>query len=229
MRTQRPSILLAEDESELAESIARGLADIGMRVEIYNDGLGADAALARGVFDAAILDVGLPHLDGFAVLTRLRARDKLLPVLMLTARGEVADRVRGLNLGADDYVSKPFALNELEARVRALLRRDRAERARCGPLMFDIEARRFQLDGRALNLTPREHAVLAALIARPGRLMSKEQLASQVFGLDDDINLEAIEIYVHRVRRKLEGAKVAIVTMRGLGYVLEAPGDDPAR
>ena len=122
MRTQRPSILLAEDESELAQSIARDLADIGMRVEIYGDGPGADAALTRGAFDAAILDVGLPDLDGFAVLSRLRARDKMLPVLMLTARGDVADRVRGLNLGADDYVGKPFALDELEARMRALLR-----------------------------------------------------------------------------------------------------------
>lgn len=229
MITQRPSILLAEDESELAESIARSLAGIGMRVEVCGDGLGADAALTRGAFDAAILDVGLPHLDGFAVLSRLRARDKMMPVLMLTARGEVADRVRGLNLGADDYVGKPFALDELEARVRALLRRGRTERARCGPLTFDIEARRFHLDGRPLNLTPREHAVLTALIARPGRPMSKEQLASQVFGLDDDTNLEAIEIYVHRVRRKLEGANVVIVTMRGLGYVLESPGDGPAR
>jgi two-component system, OmpR family, response regulator TctD len=228
MMTQRPSILLAEDENELAASIARSLAAIGMRVEISADGLSADVALTRGVFDAAILDVGLPHLDGFAVLARLRARDKMLPVLMLTARGEVADRVRGLNLGADDYLSKPFALDELEARIRALLRRGRGERARCGPLTFDIEARRFQLDGRALNLTPREHSLLAALIARPGRLLSKEQLASHVFGLDGDANLDAIEIYVHRLRRKLEGANVAIVTMRGLGYLLEAPDDDPA-
>lgn len=218
-------ILLAEDESELADSIRRGLGKVGLRVEVASDGAAADAALARGGFDLAILDVGLPLMDGFAVLTRLRVRDKTLPVLMLTARGEVADRVRGLNLGADDYLAKPFELEELHARIKALLRRGggRSERAQthCGSLSFDTENRRFALGAQELSLTPRERSLLAALMARPGRLLSKEQLAQHIFDLDDDTNLEAIEIYVHRLRRKLEGSDVAIVTMRGLGYLLE--------
>jgi two-component system response regulator TctD len=173
----------------------------------------------------AILDVGLPRMDGFEVLARLRARGKNLPVLMLTARSDVKDRVHGLNLGADDYLAKPFELTELEARVKALLRRSvlGGERLqRCGVLAYDLETRRFTLGEELLTLTSREQAVLEALIARPGRVMSKEQLASQVFGLDEEASPDAIEIYVHRLRKKLDGHPVAIVTFRGLGYLLES-------
>lgn len=224
--SDRMQILLAEDEPELANSVVRCLEGAGWQVDIVADGVAAGEVLARGNCDLAILDVGLPQIDGFSVLSRLREHDKSLPVLMLTARGEVADRVRGLNLGADDYLAKPFEFDELRARVRALLRRGGGKqgrkRIRCGSLAFDAEARRFQIDGRELVLTPREHSLLAALMARPGRLLSKDQLAQHVFDLDDDANLEAIEVHVHRLRRKLEGSDVAIVTMRGLGYLLEA-------
>ncbi|WP_158889529.1 MULTISPECIES: response regulator [unclassified Pseudomonas] len=217
-------ILLVEDHPPLAESVAQALKNAGLNVDLLNDGVAADLALQSESYALAILDVGLSRMDGFEVLARLRERGDRLPVLMLTARGEVKDRVQGLNLGADDYLAKPFELTELEARVKALLRRsvlggDRQQR--CGPLIYDLNTSRFTLGEEALSLTSREHAVLAALIARPGRVMSKEQLAAQVFGLDEEASPEAIEIYVHRLRKKLEAGAVRIVTFRGLGYLLE--------
>ncbi|MEL7557612.1 response regulator [Stutzerimonas chloritidismutans] len=218
-------ILLVEDHPQLAESVAQALRAAGWTVDLLNDGVAADLALSTEDYALAILDVGLPRLDGFQLLSRLRKRGKTLPVLMLTARGEVTDRVHGLNLGADDYLAKPFELSELEARVKALLRRSVAAGERqqsCGPLVYDLDARRFSLSGQPLSLTSREQAVLEALITRPGRVMSKDQLAAQVFGLDEDASADAIEIYIHRLRKKLEGSSVRIVTFRGLGYLLEA-------
>ncbi|MCQ4311501.1 response regulator [Pseudomonas stutzeri] len=218
-------ILLVEDHPQLAESVAQALRAAGWTVDLLNDGVAADLALATEDYTLAILDVGLPRLDGFQVLARVRERGKTLPVLMLTARGEVTDRVHGLNLGADDYLAKPFELSELEARVKALLRRSVAGGERqqsCGVLVHDLDARRFSLDKQPLSLTSREQAVLEALIARPGRVMSKDQLAAQVFGLDEEASADAIEIYVHRLRKKLEGSAVRIVTFRGLGYLLES-------
>lgn len=218
-------ILLVEDHPPLAASVAQALRGAGWTVDLLTDGVAADLALASEDYALAILDVGLPRLDGFQVLARLRDRGKTLPVLMLTARGEVADRVHGLNLGADDYLAKPFELSELEARVKALLRRSvqgGEQQQRCGALVYDLGIRRFSLGDEVLALTSREQAVLQALIARPGRVMSKEQLAAQVFGLDEEASPDAIEIYVHRLRKKLEGRGVRIVTFRGLGYLLEA-------
>lgn len=218
-------ILLVEDYPQLAESVAQALRAGGWTVDLLGDGIAADLALSTEDYALAILDVGLPRLDGFQVLARLRERGKTLPVLMLTARSDVTDRVHGLNLGADDYLAKPFELSELEARVKALLRRSVAAGERqqsCGPLVYDLDARRFSLDRQPLSLTSREQAVLEALITRPGRVMSKDQLAAQVFGLDEDASADAIEIYVHRLRKKLEGRAVRIVTFRGLGYLLES-------
>lgn len=218
-------ILLVEDDPELADSLNRMLKAGGWTVDTLHDGVVADQALRGEDYALAILDVGLPRMDGFEVLRLLRERGQTLAVLMLTARGEVADRVRGLNLGADDYLAKPFELTELEARVNALLRRSLmgGERQQhCGELVYDLNDRRFSLSGQPLQLPSREHAVLENLIARPGRLMSKEQLAGKVFGLDQDANPEAIEIYISRLRRKLDGSPVRIVTFRGLGYLLEA-------
>jgi two-component system response regulator TctD len=219
--------LLVEDHLPLAESVAQALKGEGWTVDVINDGISADLALTSEEYALAILDVGLPRLDGFEVLARLRGRGNRLPVLMLTARGEVKDRVQGLNLGADDYLAKPFELTELEARVKALLRRSvlgGERQQRCGPLVYDLNTRRFSLDGEPLTLTSREQAVLGVLIARPGRVMSKEQLASQVFGLDEEASPEAIEIYIHRLRKKLEDSSARIVTFRGLGYLLESSG-----
>ena len=220
-------ILLVEDHLSLAESVAQALKGEGWTVDVINDGVAADLALASEEYALVILDVGLPRMDGFEILARLRERGNRLPVLMLTARGEVKDRVQGLNLGADDYLAKPFELTELEARVKALLRRSvlgGERQQRCGPLVYDLNTRRFTLDNELLTLTSREQAVLGILIARPGRVMSKEQLASQVFGLDEEASPEAIEIYVHRLRKKLEASAVRIVTFRGLGYLLEFSG-----
>ena len=221
-------ILLVEDHPQLAESVVQALKGAGWTVDLLQDGVAADLALASEEYALAILDVGLPRMAGFEVLARLRGRGKTLPVLMLTARGEVKDRVHGLNLGADDYLAKPFELSELEARVKALLRRSvlgGEQLQRCGALVYDLGTRRFSLDEQPLTLTSREQAVLEAMIARPGRVMSKEQLAAQVFGLDEEASADAIEIYVHRLRKKLEGGAVRIVTFRGLGYLLEAQGD----
>ncbi|AYN95226.1 response regulator [Pseudomonas sp. LTJR-52] len=220
-------ILLVEDHLSLAESVAQALKGEGWTVDVINDGVAADLALASEEYALAILDIGLPRMDGFEILARLRERGNRLPVLMLTARGEVKDRVQGLNLGADDYLAKPFELTELEARVKALLRRSvlgGERQQRCGPLVYDLNTRRFTLDNEPLTLTSREQAVLGILIARPGRVMSKEQLASQVFGLDEEASPEAIEIYIHRLRKKLEASAVRIVTFRGLGYLLEFSG-----
>lgn len=218
-------ILLVEDDPELADSLARALKAGGWTVDTLHDGVAADMALRTEDYVLAVLDVGLPRMDGFEVLRHLRERGQTLAVLMLTARGEVADRVRGLNLGADDYLAKPFELSELEARVNALMRRSLMggeRQQRCGSLVYDINDRRFILGSEHLALPSREHAVLENLIARPGRLMSKEQLAGKVFGLDQDASPDAIEIYISRLRRKLEGSDVRIVTFRGLGYLLEA-------
>lgn len=220
-------ILLVEDHLPLAESVAQALRSAGLTVDVLHDGVAAEHALASEDYALAVLDVGLPRRDGFQVLAHLRERGKTLPVLMLTARGEVKDRVHGLNLGADDYLAKPFELTELEARVKALLRRSvlgGEQQQRCGELVYDLGTRRFTLREQVLNLTSREQAVLEVLIARPGRVMSKEQLADQVFGLDEEASADAIEIYIHRLRKKLEGDAVRIVTFRGLGYLLEAVG-----
>ncbi|MGH8485190.1 MAG: response regulator, partial [Pseudomonas sp.] len=178
-------VLLVEDHLQLAESVAQALKSTGLTVDVLHDGVAADLALSTEEYAVAVLDVGLPRMDGFEVLARLRARGKTLPVLMLTARSDVKDRVHGLNLGADDYLAKPFELTELEARVKALLRRTvlgGERQQRCGPLVYDLDTRRFTLGDELLTLTSREQAVLEAMIARPGRVMSKEQLAAQVFG-----------------------------------------------
>lgn len=218
-------ILLVEDDPELADSLTRALKAGGLTVDTLHDGVAADLALRSEDYALVILDVGLPRMDGFEVLRQLRERRQTLAVLILTARSEVGDRVRGLNLGADDYLAKPFELSELEARVNALLRRSLmgGERLqRCGSLVYDLTDRRFTLDDTPLQLPSREHAVLENLISRPVRLLNKEQLASKVFGLDQDASPEAIEIYISRLRRKLDGSSVRIVTFRGLGYLLEA-------
>lgn len=218
-------ILLVEDDPELADSLTRALKTGGLTVDTLHDGVAADLALRSEDYALTILDVGLPRMDGFEVLRQLRERRQTLPVLILTARSEVSDRVRGLNLGADDYLAKPFELSELEARVNALLRRSLMggeRQQRCGSLIYDLTDRRFMLNDAPLQLPSREHAVLENLISRPGRMLNKEQLASKVFGLDQDASPEAIEIYISRLRRKLEGSSVRIVTFRGLGYLLEA-------
>ena len=218
-------ILLAEDNLKLAASLTESLSQSGFTVDCMHDGASADHLLTTQDYALAILDIGMPRLDGLEVLRRLRSRRNPLPVLILTAHGSVEDRVRGLNLGADDYLAKPFALTELEARARALIRRshghDRTELS-CGPLHYDSVSRAFTLNGELLQLTGRERAVLEILLLRDGRAVNKAALSEKIFGIDESVNADAIEIYVYRLRKKLEGSGVSIVTLRGLGYLLEA-------
>jgi two-component system response regulator TctD len=221
-------ILLVEDHVELSRWLTKALNDAHLTVEIAMNGADADSLLHTQEYALVILDLTLPKMDGLEVLKRLRARGSKTPVLILTARGGLNDRVQGLNLGADDYLAKPFELAELEARVKALLRRTHGNEAvtlTCGALSFDTVSRMFTYGGNPLALTPREYAVLEVLLTRVGRVVPKEKLFDEVFTLDDDANLDAIEIYIHRLRKKLETVeqgRVVITTLRGLGYLLEA-------
>ncbi|WP_293760335.1 response regulator [uncultured Aquitalea sp.] len=218
-------ILLVEDNPALADSLSHALRQAGFTPDAMLDGAAADHVLRTQDYALVILDLALPRLDGWEVLRRLRARRNRVPVLILTAHGSVEDRVKGLDLGADDYLAKPFELAELEARVRALIRRSQGQeqaQVQCGQLAYDSLARQFTLAGKTLALTPREHAVLEILILRSGRAISKDMLMEKIMGLNESGSADAIEIYVHRLRKKLAGSPVAIVTLRGLGYLLEA-------
>jgi two-component system, OmpR family, response regulator TctD len=216
-------LLIAEDNEELATWIARLLRQSNYVVDVVHRGDDADEALRQHDYALLILDLALPGLDGIEVLKLLRKRGADLPVLILTANDAVSARVRGLDAGADDYLVKPFEAEELEARIRAQLRRNRTlvePVLVCGTLGFQTQSREFTLAGKALALTPRERAVLEVLIRRAERNVSKYELAQSIFGLDDEANATATEIYVHRLRKKLEGQDVMIHTVRGLGYVL---------
>ncbi|AJJ10978.1 hypothetical protein CH64_1910 [Yersinia rohdei] len=220
-------LLLVEDHPELSHWLQKALTHAGFAVDVINDGLAADHLLQNENYALVVLDVALPRLNGLDLLARLRKRGQTLPVLLLTARTEVADRVKGLNLGADDYLTKPFELDELEARIRALLRRSIGETGQAvefGDLTYHDEGY-FLLADKPLALTPRESAVLTSLMHRRGRPVAKQQLFEQVFTLSDDANPESIELYVHRVRKKLQGSNVSIQTLRGLGYSLECTHD----
>ncbi|MEO5734112.1 MAG: response regulator [Rubrivivax sp.] len=221
-------VLLVEDEKELAVWLSIALAQSGFTVEWAADGLMADNLLACEDFDAVVLDLGLPAKSGHGVLATLRAADNRVPVLVLTARDSVDERVSTLNKGADDFLAKPFALAELEARLMALVRRSRGRehsRLSCGPLLFDPNAKQFLLSDVPLALTPREYALLSALIVRGGEPISKVHLLDRVFPAGNDVGTDAIEVLIYRLRKKLGGGGVTIVTQRGFGYCLEADTD----
>ncbi len=221
-------VLLVEDDPALASSLSQGLKQMGFAVDLSQDGGEADAILSVRKFDAVVLDLGLPGLPGMEVLKRLRKRGATLPVLILTARDATADKVAGLNAGADDYLLKPFDFQELEARLNALLRRTLAERSgwlEAGRLRLDRSAKQAFLDLAPLSLSAREVGVLDLLMSRLGRVVSKEQLAEHL-SQDEEIGENAVEVYVHRLRKKLEAVGIEIRTLRGLGYLLEKTACD---
>ena len=216
--------MVAEDDAILADGVTRTLRQSGYAVDWVKNGVEADTALDTDDFDLLILDIGLPKKSGLDVLKRLRARDSRVPVLILTALDGVNDRVRGLDAGADDYLAKPFELAELEARVRALTRRGMAggpTLLRHGALTYDQVGRIARLNGEPLELSAREVSLLEIFLSRAGRLVSKDQLVSHVCEWGEEVSPNAIEVYVHRLRKKLEPGGVRIVTVRGLGYSLE--------
>ena len=219
-------ILVAEDDAILADGVLRSLRQAGYAVDWVKNGLEAGAALDADEFDLLILDIGLPKKSGLEVLKRLRARDSRLPVLILAALDGVNDRVRGLDAGADDYLAKPFEFAELEARVRALTRRGMAggpTLLRHGALSYDQVGRTARVNGEALELSAREVSLLEIFLQRAGRLVSKDQLVSHLCEWREEVSPNAIEVYVHRLRKKFEAGGVRIVTVRGLGYSLEKP------
>jgi two-component system OmpR family response regulator len=213
-----------EDDPVLADGLQVSLRNAEYAVDWVPDGAMADRVLKDKVYDVMILDLGLPKLDGFEVLKRLRARGSKLPVMILSAREGTEDRVRGLDLGADDYMVKPFSLPEMEARVRALLRRGMGATQSLlihGSLAFDSASRMAAVDGKPLDLSGREISVLEVLLLRAGRVVSKEQLVEHLYSFNEEVGMNAIEVYVHRLRKKIEGAGVTIRTVRGLGYLLD--------
>jgi two-component system OmpR family response regulator len=220
-------VLLAEDDQTIAEGLVRALGRSGCTVDAVGNGVDADNALASIDYDLLILDLGLPRLSGYEVLKRLRARKSALPVLVLTAEGGVEERVRGLDAGADDYMVKPFALPELEARVRALVRRGSGNPTgvAVGELRFDAVERVVRYRDELLDLSSRELALLEVLITRCGRVVGKELLVERLCGWSEEVSTNAIEVYIHRLRKKLEPCGVNIVTVRGLGYCLKKPPD----
>ncbi|MBB3395498.1 MULTISPECIES: response regulator [unclassified Rhizobium] len=216
-------LLIVEDNADLAAWLAKALRQTQYTVDIAADGSDAEHMLRLATYSAVILDLSLPKLDGMTVLKQLRRAGNKVPVIILTANASLEGRVAGLDSGADDYLAKPFEIAELEARIRAVIRRGHdvaAPQIAVGELILDGKTRQFSLSGQPLQLTPREHAVLEHLMMKAGATVTKTSLSEGVFGFDDVADPSAIEIYVHRLRKKLEGSSIQIVTLRGLGYLL---------
>lgn len=216
-------ILLVEDDKLLGQGLETGLVQAGFAVAWAHDGEEALLALEAEVFDAVVLDLGLPVVDGLTVLRRLRARGNRVPVLILTARDEIDDRVAGLDAGADDYLTKPFALTELHARLRALIRRARGQAQpllQHGRVTLDPAGRTATLDGAPVELSAREFATLLELLSNAGRVRSRAQIEEKLYGWGDEVESNAVEVYVHHLRRKLYPE--LIQTVRGVGYLVPA-------
>ena len=214
-------LLLIEDDFDLSAALSKSLATRGFDVLCCADGLEALTTARKKAFDVIVLDLGLPGLDGLALLERLRDGGNCTPVLVLTARSAVTERVAGLNVGADDYLAKPFDLDELAARLHALTRRvGRDGHLYCGLLHYDASTGAFYRDQRLGSLSPREGELLRALMSRVDRVVPKDALHAAVFGDEEAFNADAVEVIVHRLRKKIVGSKVEIMTLRGVGYLL---------
>jgi len=220
-------ILLVEDDPLLGDGIQAGLRQAGFGVDWSRDGLAAWHALSAESYAAVVLDLGLPRLSGLELLRRLRASGNRVPVMILTARDRVEDRITGLDSGADDYLTKPFDLHELAARLRALVRRSHgqaAPRLRVGPVEIDPAARSASFEGRPVELSAREFALLQALALNAGRVLSRTQLEQALYGWGEEVGSNAIEVHIHHLRRKL--SVELIRTVRGVGYTLAAAPPD---
>ena len=216
-------LLIVEDNRSLAEWLAKLLRAENYVVDCVYDGESAVDGVDFENYDLALVDLSLPGIGGLEVIQRVRSAGHSIPILILTAKDALQSRVGGLNAGADDYLTKPFEIEELEARLRALLRRSSKKlqsEVRYGPLSLDQNTRMFALDGAPLHLSPREHAILETLLRRAGAAVSKEVLLESTYGFADEVNLSAIEVNIHRLRKKLEPSEVSIATLRGLGYLL---------
>ncbi len=221
-------LLIVEDDEPIAASLHRAFSRRGNIVEVSGTGRSALAAILEADYDCVILDLGLPDLDGTDVLRQVRRHNQQTPVVILSAREETSDRILGLDLGADDYIPKPFELAELEARIRAVTRRAVARRGddiQVGRLRLSLSEKQVLVGGRATALLPREFAVLECLLLRHGRVVSKRQLLEQISGWETELSETAVELYVHRVRRKIEGSGCVIRTLRGFGYLLHVEND----
>ncbi|MFT4192537.1 MAG: response regulator transcription factor [Comamonas sp.] len=217
-------ILVVEDDPDLADALLRRLRRQGHAVDWQGDGAAAWRVLGYEAFDLLLLDIGLPGLDGLAILRQLRARGDKTPVLMLTARAEIEDRVHALDVGADDYLDKPFDFRELDARCRALLRRPQGQASGLwllGGLAIDTAARRVSLNGAGIELPNREYSLLEILAGSLGRVVGKDDIARRLFSFDEEVGLNAVEVYVGRLRRKLAGSRLRITTVRSAGYRAE--------
>ena len=216
-------LLLVEDNRDLSSWLTRLLSQSGYAVEQAFSGEEASQFLLTQSYDAILLDLTLPGVKGQTLLKNLRSRNNDVPVLIISAQDKLQDIIEHLNLGADDYLAKPFAIEELEARLRSLLRRASGKAnpvLSCGSLRYDTNSKRFTHAGRAISFTPREHAVLELLIRSPGKTVSKNYLAESLCTLDDSVSAKALEIYVVRLRKKIENTGAQIITLRGLGYML---------
>lgn len=217
-------ILLAEDDRLLSDGVAMALRQSGYTVEQILSGAEADQAVRSSHFDLMILDLGLPEMDGTEVLSRLRQRKQNLPVLVLTARDSLEDRVTGLDLGANDYLIKPFDLPELEARIRALTRKDSWDNQTYienGPLKYDVSGKVLSINGENVSLSARELAVLELLLQKLGRVVNKNQIVDALSDWDSEVTFNAVEIIMHRLRKKIEASDCKIKTVRGLGYMMD--------
>jgi two-component system OmpR family response regulator len=220
-------LLIVEDDAMLADGLARNLRRSGHAVDCVESAERASLALECEGFDLVILDLGLPGSDGFDLLQKLRRRGDTVPLIVVSARERLGDRVRGLDLGADDYLVKPFAQEELEARVRALIRRRATRttpRVTFGPLTLDLVAREARVNGERVELTQREWAIMELFVTQPGVALAKERMVQSLSSWDEKLSANAVEVYVSRLRAKFEPAGLRIRTVRGYGYMLEADG-----